>query len=281
MAFGFNIKDVAAAAAKTTDMTKATAGGGDYQPPAVGHPNLRFVGYFELGDHEEKFGVAKGKVKKKVQLVFELSGPKYPARDTDGGKVPVRMSIDMTLSLNEKATFFKTFKAMNDAHGGKATHIAELLGAEFKGTVEHKEKEAQGKKRTYANLVNIRKAEIEDPDSGEMRPVKVDPPLTEIKGFIWDFATPEMWDSIFIPGEYEERKNDKGEVTAPAKSKNVIQLKIASALNFKACPIFDYAKGKIKAEDLAALDAALDESGAGDADDEAKPDRPDPMADVA
>jgi hypothetical protein len=46
-----------------------------------------------------------------------------------------------------------------------------------------------------------------------------------------------MWDTLFIDGEYPERKNDKGEVTAPAKSRNQFQLKIAAAKNYKGSPI--------------------------------------------
>ncbi len=268
----FNIKDRVKAAAQQTNMTEATGGGG-YTPPPEGHPNLRLVGYYELGQHEEKYGAAKGKVKSKVQLVWELSGPKYPV--TDGN--PMLMKQELAYSLNSKATLFKLFKEMNAAHGGKFTHIAEFLGDYgFKGTVKHTVKGEGDQKRTYANLENIRKAEREN-DEGEMVPVKVDPAITEVKGFIWDQADPEMWDSIYIEGEWEERKNDAGEVTAPKRSKNVIQARIMSAINFKGSPVYEYATGKFKKEDLAAMEAAVAEAAA---DDSATP-GPDALDDIA
>ncbi|GAB5100300.1 hypothetical protein YK56LOC_60170 [Caballeronia sp. HLA56] len=40
---------------------------------------------------------------------------------------------------------------------------------------------------------------------------------------MWDLANKALWDSIYIPGKYGERKNGKGEVTSPAKSKSVQQ----------------------------------------------------------
>jgi hypothetical protein len=47
-----------------------------------------------------------------------------------------------------------------------------------------------------------------------------------------------MWDSLFIDGEYPERKDEKtGAVISPAKSKNVIQNKIRSAKNWATSPL--------------------------------------------
>lgn len=252
----FNIKDRVKDAAKQTNMTEATTGGG-YTPPEAGHPLLRFVGYYELGQHKEEFGEFKGKINTKVQLVFELHGPKYPPVEVDGVKTPIRMKMDLNLSLNEKAALFKLFKVMNAAYGNKFTHIAELLGEGFKGTVEHKVKKKGEKSVTYANLVNIRKAEIEDEETGTMKPQIVPPALSEIKGFLWDQADMEMWNDIFIPGEYPERKNDKDEVTAPARSKNVIQQQIMKAINFKGLPIYGLIKANMTEADEAALSASV------------------------
>lgn len=250
----FNIGAAVAAAAQNTNMNDAQKGGG-YTPPEAGFVRLRLVGYYEIGQHIEQHGQAKGKVKPKVKLVFELSGPKHQPKETDGGKVPLRMTVDMTLSLNEKATFYKLFKGMN--HTGKHVHMAQMLGEAFVGKVEHKK---VGEK-TYANLIDIRAPYIEQVNVEEgtttQVPVNVDPPLSEIKGFIWDHAVPEMWDSIFIEGEWEEKKDDKGNVTHPAKSKNTLQLQIMSAVNFKGCPIYDYANGKVKKEDVAAMAAEI------------------------
>lgn len=234
------------------DMTQAEAGGG-YTLAEAGPARLRFVGYYELGKVEEMFKGAK-KTPTKVDLVFELSGPKHQPRDTDGGKVPLRIVVQENLHLNEKAHFFKMFAAMNAAHGNTAKHIVQLLGKEFLGTIVHRE----SKGKTYANIErgSIRKAVRLDEDDQEVA-IKVDPPLSELKAFVWDFADPEMWDSIRIDGMYEERKDKDGKVTEPARSKNVIQERIMKSINFKACPIYDYAIGKVSPEDQARMEAEL------------------------
>ena len=230
-----------------------SGGGGTYTPPAEGKAvRLRFVGYFETGNHTEQSGQYAGKKTDRVELVFELSGRLWAPTEHDGKKVPQRMTLRMNFSLNEKATFFKLFKVMNAAHGDTATIMAELLGREFIGDITHTKK---GDK-VYANLVNVRKAEREN-DEGEIVPIIVDEPLTEIKFFIWDIADMEMWDSIFIDGEYPERKNDKGEVTAKAKSKNVIQNLIRSANNFDTLPIAGLLRAGMTAADEKSLDESL------------------------
>lgn len=243
------------------NMNEGQTGGGDYTPPAEGVARLRLVGYYELGTHVEQTGKFVGKKNRKVDLVFELSGKNHAPTERDGKKTPIRMTVGLNFSLNEKATFFKLFKVMNEAHGGEATIMAELLGKEFLGKVVHVKK---GDK-TYANLevASIRKAVRLDEDDNEV-PIAVDPAITELKFFIWDIADMEMWDAIFIDGHYEERKDKDGNVTHPAKSKNVIQEKIKSAVDFSSLPIYDLVKGGHTAADEASMDEAL---GAGDNDD--------------
>lgn len=226
-----------AKAAQQTDMREAQkGGGGDYQPPAEGLTRLRFVAYIELGKHhDEKYN----KTREKVMLTFELSGPKHePRKAEDGQLIPHRISITENLSLNEKANFYKLFRAMN--YDGSATHIAQLLGNEFLGTVVHNK--SKDGKRTYANLrddsgYTIRKPFVEDPETGETRKIPAAPQISETRCFLWDYADKEMWDSLFIDGEYEAEKNDAGEVTRPARSKNVFQNRIKEAVNFPGSPI--------------------------------------------
>jgi hypothetical protein len=67
--------------------------------------------------------------------------------------------------------------------------------------------------------------------------VEVAAAATAVKAFIWDIADKEMWDSIYIPGEYPERRDADGVLIAPARSKNVIQEKIASAKNWASHPL--------------------------------------------
>lgn len=253
----FNMKAAIEAAKGKVDMTKTTEGGG-YELPVEGFVRLRFVGYIETGKKESTWKGQK-KINDTAELIFELSGPKHQPRDTDNGKVPLRVTEKVKLSLNEKANFVKLFNAMN--WEGKATHIAELLGQPYVGRIEHnKVKGEGGKEFTYVNIRDIRKPFATNPETGDEYRLEVDPPLTEQKLHLWDFCDREMWDSLFIPGEYEEKKNDKGEVISPARSKNVTQEKIMSALNWKAHPMYEQIKGGVTKDDSAALDDAVGES---------------------
>lgn len=233
----YDLKAKIAEAAKTgPNMTEAQTGG-DYTPPAAGLARARFVGYFEMGVHEEEFE-GKKRDRAKVDLVFELSGPNHEPRKLDDGTlVPIRVTVQETLSFNEKANFFKLFAAMN--YAGKATHMAELLGDAFVVEVFHR-KSRDGKK-VYANLkgdngYNIKGTTVQDPLTGKPVILEVAPAVTELKAFIWAIADKEMWDSIHIAGEYPERK-DGDKVISPARSKNVIQEKIMRAKNWAAHPL--------------------------------------------
>ena len=118
----YDLKAKIAEAAKTgPDMSQATSGGGDYTPPEKGMAWARFVGYFEIGVHEDDDYNNPGqkKDKKKVELVFELSGPNHEPRKLDDGTfIPQRITIQEALSTGEKANFFKIFAAMNYAGKG-------------------------------------------------------------------------------------------------------------------------------------------------------------------
>lgn len=213
--------------------------GGEYTPPAAGLARARLVGYFELGTHEEEY---EGKLRdrEKVDLIFELSGPNHEPRKLDDGTlIPIRITVQETLSLDEKSNFFKLFTAMNVL--GDESHMALLLGKPFIVEVFHK-RSADGKK-VYANLkgpngYNVCGTTIKDPCTGEPVLIEVAPAVTELKAFIWDGADLEMWDSIYIPGEYEERRDEQtGAVVSPARSKNVLQELIKKAKNWSSHPL--------------------------------------------
>lgn len=269
------------------DQTVAQSGGGDYTPPSKGVTGARLVGYYEVGQHEFEFE-GKKKTQNEVQLVFELIGPKHPPREVDGKKIPVRITVTTNLSLNEKAWFFKWFSALRT----EEKQFVQLLGKPLLLEIVHDEKEKNGKKTVYANVKkdSIRKPVVmvpSDPtDIGSElveRDYPVGPALSELKLFYWEFSDADMWDSIYIEGEYAERKDEKtGKVISPARSKNVIQQKIASALNFKGLPVYDYAASKLSGgsvtrEGVEALDDAV-----GDVDNGEPPfDVDDPMGGVA
>lgn len=271
-----------AAIAAGADQTVAkTGGGGDYTPPAAGPCRLRFIAYVELG---KQAGTFQGKptIKDKVLLTFEVSGPKHPPTvSEDGTKTPIRISIEESLSLNEKANFFKLFQRMN--YTGKAKHMTELLGEAYLGTIYHRTyKRADGtdgvavELRPKGDTYSIRPPRFEDPETGELRVVEVAPPVSAMRCFVWshpeiplEAGTPlDQWNSLFIEGEYPERKDEKtGAVIRKAKSKNVYQNKVKLAKNFAGSPIFLLLTNNGQSLDIPDAESGTDPD-AGPADDE-------------
>lgn len=234
-----DFKALAAKAAATgTDMTKATTGGGDYTPAAEGPGLCRFIGYVELGKQKGKMK-GKEEIKEKVMMIFELVGKRHAVEE---GQQPHRVTITENFSLNEKANFYKLFNRMN--YKQDATHIAALLGEGFKCEVVHdKWTGADGKERVDVTLRNDSgytlappRKEDEDSESGWVD-VTVPPTRSDIRCFLWNHADLDQWAGLYIEGEYPERRDATGKVTAKAKSKNVLQNKIMGATNFIGSPI--------------------------------------------
>lgn len=252
---GFDVKAALAKAKQNglADQKEAKGGGGGYEPPAEGFVKLRLIGYIEVGKQKTSWQ-GQEKIKEQVQLIWELSGPKHPAKVMDDGtKVPQRITDTMTLSLNEKAGFFKLFRELN--YKGTADNMAELLGEAFVGEIKHKVVGEGEQKRVYANLHNVRKPTLPDPETGEDRVINVDPPISELRMHLWHHCDSDMWQSIYIDGEYPEKVDEKtGKVTHPARSKNVIQNKIKSAVNWKDHPMFAIVEVGATREEAAALD---------------------------
>lgn len=243
---------IAQAAAQGPNMTKAVkGGGGGYTPPPAGLCLATLVAYIELGTRESSFmdkGVKKTKKVKQVQLVFELAGGKAAPRvnEETGEKTPYRITVTETLSLNEKANFFKLFRKLN--YDGKATHCAQLVGRHWIAEVFHTHKGEGDDKRTFANLRNADGYSfrppvkvVGDPLDPEAtvteHPIPAPERLTDLKVFLWEFPSKPMWDSLYIDGEYPARTDDNGKEISPAKSKNVIQNKIKEALDWAESPM--------------------------------------------
>lgn len=231
----------AAAVANGADQTVAK-GGGDYEAPAAGPCRLRFVGYVETGKHEKQFkGVTKQSAQ--VELTFEVSGPKHPPREFDGRKIPHLIVVRESLSLSEKARFFKLVQLLN--WQGKHKHIVGALGEGFRAEILHRKyKKTDGSEGVAAELYNkatgsftISPPRVEDAETGEWKAITIDPPITPLKCFLWDYPDMDQWASIFIEGEYEASVAKDGKPGRLAKSKNVIQNKIKAAINFPGSPI--------------------------------------------
>lgn len=237
-----------------TDHTKVETGGGggDYTPPAEGLVRLRLIGYVELGKHTTEW---QGKKKDSpfVRCYFEASGPKHQPKDIDGTLYPHILVVEEKLSFNDKANWPKLFAKLNYAKD--ATHPVELLGRPYLANIRHKKwaraGEDKSKPETWTGVdVSIRAEDgsytLRSPSLVQVNPetdaeyvqvVKVADALTPIKAFLWDNPDIEQWQSLFIEGEYPERKDKDGKVTKKASSKNVIQAKIKSAVNFAGSPI--------------------------------------------
>lgn len=244
MDFLQNIQGAITEAAEQTDMNQAQkGGGGERRIPDAGICRLRFIGYIERGTHHDE---RYKKDKAEVLLQFELSGPKHEPFEIDGKKIPHVITITENLSLNEKANFFKLFKRMN--YTGEYTHMAQMLGKEFLGNVVHVKRGEGNDAKTYANLrddggYTIRAPFVEDVETGESRRVEVAPALTPVRCFLFDYATKEMWDSIFIDGRWDDQTDDAGNVIKEGRSKNVHQDRIKAAINFTGSPIADILLG--------------------------------------
>lgn len=254
-------------AASQTNMNEASKGGGDYTPPAAGLVRLRFVGYIELGKHDHVF---QGKTSQRefVKLIFEASGPKHPPRE-DG--TPIMFTLTLNLSTNEKAAFYKLFKRMSA--GKKVTHMAELLGEAYIGTVIHNvvKDDNGGKDRTFANLKDaegvwtIREPFIDVPDAEtgevERKVVQVADPITPLRCFLWDYADKPMWDSLFIDGQWDEVRDDNGVVKQAARTKNVHQEYIKQAHNWVGSKMQEmlFAGGEADIPDTASAGTASDD----------------------
>ena len=229
----------AKAAAEGANQTVAkSGGGGDYEPPAAGPGLARLVGYVEIGKQKGTFKGAPA-VKEKVMLIFELTGKRHAVADD---QQPHRVTITESYSLNEKANFFKLFQRMN--YRQDAEHMVQLLGEGYRVEVFHdKWVGKDGKERIDVTFkgpggytIAPPRKEDEDSETGWVD-VAVPPARSQLRCFLWEQADLQQWGSLFIEGEYPERKNDKGEVIAPAKSKNVLQHKVMSAVNFEGSPI--------------------------------------------
>lgn len=251
-------------AEKGDNQTEAsTGGGGTFEVAPEGMGWARLVSYVELGKHREvykdrKTGKETPKEVNKVLLQWELSGKLFPPSNEETGREkPFIISEILTLSTNEKATFYKLFKRLN--WEGTATHMVQLLGKPFKVKVTHNVKG----ERTYTNLKEDGVYNIEAPflitetEEGQTKKaVKVADAISPFRAFIWDLADKEQWDSIFIDGKYEDRTDDKG-VTTPGRSKNWIQERIQAALNFKGSPASAFVSGEAELDlDTDPLDKA-------------------------
>lgn len=204
--------------------------------PEAGVTRLRLVRYVELGKHRAEYAArgnqkARTTEKSKVELTFELSGPKHPPMEFDGVKVPHLIKIKVDKGITTKNGYIKLFKAMT-SDGNPAKNFLAMVGQAFRGTVIHREfDKADGTKGKVAKLQDdngftISPATYEDLETGEKKVLPVDAPITPLAVFLFDRPDLDQWDSIYIDGEW-----DNGDV------KNEDQERIKRALDFEGSAI--------------------------------------------
>ena len=231
-----------AAAAEQEDFNEVQQGG-NFEPLAEGPVRLRFIEYIEYGEHESEWQ-GKSRKKEEVRFAFEVTGPKIEPRE-DG--LPHIIYFKANKSLSEKSTFYKLFRKMN--YDGSHKVFASMLGQAFRGQIYHSVSGEGDKKRTYAGLrdadgaFSVSPPYYDDPESGERRMLNVPEPKAELRLFMWALADKEQWDSLFIDGEWEATAD------RPAKSKNIHQEKIRTAVNWVGSPMQELLFGDVDVGD--------------------------------
>lgn len=248
---------IAQAAEEGVDANETSKGGGGATPPAAGTCIATLVGYIELGRRTKKAFQGKGPDKsiRKAKWIFELAGGVNPHTQTEEG-VTIAKRITVTTWLpepgkkaSEKSGFYKLFSAMNHAKDPNIKIPAQLLGKHFKVIVsQEKFTPPGGEEITYGSIgsaqevYRISPAQIDLTDeagmpTGQVKLIPAPPVISELRVFLWDYASKPMWDALFIDGEYEAKVDDKGNITSPAKSKNVIQEEIKQANDWIGSPM--------------------------------------------
>lgn len=269
------------AAAESVDLTEASKGGGGVTPPAPGTCIATLVGYIELGRRVKKGykGAADKKVRK-ARWIFELAGGTNPhTKNEEGVKFAKRITVNTWLpepgkKASDKSGFYKLFSALNHAKDPAIRIPAQMLGAHVKVIVsQEKFTPNGGDEITYGSIgsaqdgfrISPAQIDITGEDgmpTGEVRIIPAPEVISSQRCFLWEYATQEMWDSLFIDGEYEAVEAADGKPARPAKSKNVIQLEIKEALDWVGSPMQQILAdgGELDTEELADVDAAGSEA---------------------
>lgn len=253
MTNAFNLDAIIEQAAnESEDMSEASKGGGGATPPAAGTCIATLVGYIELGRRIKKgFKGAPDKKVRRARWIFELAGGTNPHTvNEEGTKFAKRITVHTWLpepgkKASDKSGFFKLFSALNHAKDPGVKIPAQLLGKHVKVIVSQEEFTPEGGDPIkYGSIGNaqdgfrISPARVDLVDdagmpTGEFRVINAPEVISAQRCFLWEYATQQMWDSLFIDGEYEAVEAADGKPARPAKTKNVIQEEIKLALDWQ------------------------------------------------
>lgn len=224
------------------DMTDVKVGGESRGLLPTGTAYVRPCMYIEYGSHVQTFNGQPKPAAPIFKLGFRIVGggglniegkpEKYVLEE---GKFPLITTFDTTLGFFEKSKSIQYFNALNRV-GNKATHFVQKIAEQCIYALPiGVKKNKQGKDVQDIDFTNLQVALNQE--TFEQR--TGDPALSDehIQVFLWDTPTIEMWDSIFIEGEFPAQKDDSGKITKPARSRNLHQEKCLSALNFEGSPL--------------------------------------------
>ncbi len=225
-------------AAQVNIEASVTKAGGNFVNPLTesaeaGDVGLaRFVSYIEVGEQQTTGTYAK--IVPQVMLGFEIVTPKHTKTGDDGKLITGSVNVTIPVGSNEKSNYVKYFRAMNYAQ--KHKHFAEMLGEAF--LIPNLLVNEKGDKR-YVNLhsqdlgVQLAAPLQKDPMTGTTAPIAAPEATRELQCFIFNNPTDDQWDSIHIEGTKDD-----------GSSKNWIQDKITSCINFQGSPVQQYLQAK-------------------------------------
>lgn len=220
------------------NMTETKSDGGSRGLLPTGTALVRLSGYVEFGNFIQEFQGQKKPAARMFQLAFRIVGgvgmnaenkpEKYVGED---GYFPMATTFDTPISFHEKSKAVKYFNALNRV-GAKGTHFIQKLQEQcvYAMPVSVYTSKKNGKQYTKFDFENLQMAL--DQETGLPRTAPELKP-EDIQVFLWEQPTKAMWDSIHIEGEYDEQKDDAGNVIKPKRSKNFLQEKCLQALDFE------------------------------------------------
>lgn len=131
------------------DVEKGGEGNKVFKLAPAGKVKARLVGYIETGIHANTMDAAKPD-RAEFRLRFALFGP--DCQEEDGSPITIE-PFDLPISKFERAGAVKLFQKMCPKKD--ADNFIGLIGRVFWLTIVHKEgkADAQGKKKTFANIV--------------------------------------------------------------------------------------------------------------------------------
>lgn len=187
----------------------------DFPAPKTGRCMVRFVGFYELGQHEYDWAGNKS-VKTRVRLEFELVGDKHPPFSMNGKTYPLRVFYDEAFSMHGSSNLRQIFELMRGDREDIA-HFVDMLGEGFIGVLEHSTTFKYGKQRVYGKLKVGNKPSIRRPfieEDGQMVEIEIPSGISPVSVFSWDHPSLEEYEEA-PPGVKQQIRSAKNFMGSP------------------------------------------------------------------